>query len=217
MTPTSKSYPKCSVPECDKCIRSSGCRYCETHYYRIRRNGTLELKRKHNETLCLDGYVKDSEAKSLGFYRQHRRVLFEKIGEGSHKCHHCGTWLSWEKNYPEHRDALTVDHLDEDKSNNDPDNLVPCCGACNLKRSQYKAIITFTRRFGIEMDGIVMLPKQWAGKIGISTVTLKTRIKKWGLRKALTEPRKSTGPKPHNLECHAIDHSGKERRAKAHS
>lgn len=46
-----KCWPKpgpytspCSVDGCDKPIRSGKSVYCETHYYRIRRNGTLALR-----------------------------------------------------------------------------------------------------------------------------------------------------------------------------
>jgi len=57
----------------------------------------------------------------------HRVVLFSKIGPGKHKCHWCGKEVSWAR-------GLQVDHLDWDKSNNDPNNLVPSCGHCNIDR-----------------------------------------------------------------------------------
>lgn len=66
----------------------------------------------------------------------HRVVLYEAIGPGSHPCHWCGTTVTWScgKIAPE---FLTVDHLDWDRLNNDPDNLVPSCTPCNtLRRSE---------------------------------------------------------------------------------
>jgi hypothetical protein len=41
---TIKIYTQCTVAGCKRRVRSRICQYCETHYYRIRRNGTLELK-----------------------------------------------------------------------------------------------------------------------------------------------------------------------------
>lgn len=38
----SKEYEKCTAPECERKPRSKQSPYCEMHYYRLRRNGTLE-------------------------------------------------------------------------------------------------------------------------------------------------------------------------------
>lgn len=55
---------------------------------------------------------------------EHRVALYEKLGPGPQECWWCGRAISWEEN-------LDVDHLDYDRSNNDPSNLVPSCRACN--------------------------------------------------------------------------------------
>jgi hypothetical protein len=39
-----EKYEKCIITGCNKRTRSGYSKYCETHYYRIRRNGTTELK-----------------------------------------------------------------------------------------------------------------------------------------------------------------------------
>jgi hypothetical protein len=62
-----------------------------------------------------------------GELKEHRKVLYEKIGPGSHHCYRCGKELSW--------DEIIPDHLDEDRLNNDPENLEPCCRKCNWDRN----------------------------------------------------------------------------------
>ena len=63
-------------------------------------------------------------------------VLWEKIGPGSHPCHWCGHLLVWMHGLS--AESLQVDHLDEDRANNDPTNLVPSCHTCNKLRSRPK-------------------------------------------------------------------------------
>lgn len=58
----------------------------------------------------------------------HRMVLFDEIGYGPHWCHWCQQHIQW-------RDQLEGDHLDHDRLNNDPANLVPSCKGCNRSRS----------------------------------------------------------------------------------
>jgi HNH endonuclease len=58
---------------------------------------------------------------------EHRYVLYERLGDGPQQCWWCGREVRWKKD-------LDVDHLDYDKSNNDPANLVPSCRACNIGR-----------------------------------------------------------------------------------
>lgn len=61
-----------------------------------------------------------------GRIAEHRLVLFSKIGEPPHRCHFCLTELiSWVQ--------LTVAHLDGDKGNNNPSNLVSSCHSCGVQ------------------------------------------------------------------------------------
>lgn len=65
---------------------------------------------------------------------EHRKVLYDTIGAGVHPCHWCGRELHWRTRNKHNPlpDDLVVDHLDGDKRNNDPVNLVPSCQPCNV-------------------------------------------------------------------------------------
>lgn len=68
-----------------------------------------------------------------GEVKEHRKVLYSQIGPGPHACHHCGKNVEWRS--PVRGTDLCVDHLDGDKLNNDPSNLVPSCFKCNWDRN----------------------------------------------------------------------------------
>ena len=75
-------------------------------------------------------------ASPAGKLAEHRRVLYDKIGPGPHECHWgCGRLLEWGG-----RDGICADHLDADRSNNDPENLVPSCVVCNVHRGDSDVI-----------------------------------------------------------------------------
>lgn len=44
---------QCSVPECDKLQRSPGVQYCEMHYARMYRTGSLEVRPVYTNQVCL--------------------------------------------------------------------------------------------------------------------------------------------------------------------
>jgi|JI10StandDraft_1071094.scaffolds.fasta_scaffold258647_3 hypothetical protein len=67
-----------------------------------------------------------------GALKEHRKVLYDKIGPGTHLCHWCGREVEWLSTV--RRTELCVDHLDDDKLNNDERNLVPSCFKCNWDR-----------------------------------------------------------------------------------
>lgn len=127
----------CEVPDCDK--PRDRTRYCGAHRARLTRLGTFDLPERDRYQQP-SGYWNVKRpghplAVDRGWVREHRVVLYDAIGPGEHDCHWCGTTVAWERTYPEHRDGLVVDHIDEDPSNNDPANLVPSCSSCNIQRS----------------------------------------------------------------------------------
>lgn len=133
----------CSVEDCGKPARVRG--WCQTHYMRWRKYGDpgdATPRRSANgagsEHL---GYVRSHAyghplADSQGRVLVHRVTLYDKIGPGEHPCHWCGSFVRWDDRPVEHPDSsLCVDHLDADRANNDPANLVPSCLACNSRRA----------------------------------------------------------------------------------
>lgn len=71
-------------------------------------------------------------ANTQGGALEHRVRLYDVLGPGDQPCHWCGLRLAWLS--LDRRVKLCIDHLDNDKTNNDPTNLVPCCYACNTRR-----------------------------------------------------------------------------------
>ena len=75
-------------------------------------------------------------AQADGKAYKHRVVLYEKIGDGNHDCHWCAKKIGW---FAERDEKIVSDHLDGDKWNNSPENIVASCWSCNLFRG-YEAI-----------------------------------------------------------------------------
>lgn len=117
--------------------------YCVTHYTRFKRHGdpatvnrTGRVARAGHRTMMANGYVSVYNpthpiATKSGNVLEHRIVLYEKIGSGTHPCHHCGRMVTWMAPIP---DRLETDHLDFDRANNHPANVVPSCFGCNSHR-----------------------------------------------------------------------------------
>lgn len=70
----------------------------------------------------------------------HRIILYDKIGPGTHQCRWCGKPLEWETGTKTKGNALLVDHIDGDRMNLAPDNLVPACNSCNTTRTRPQTI-----------------------------------------------------------------------------
>lgn len=122
----------CSVPGCTSPYSGAG--YCATHYSRYWKHGDpggAERMRRADGlgTLRKDGYIKLHKkghplADRAEFVFEHRMVLYEKIGPGTHPCFHCGKLVEWKV-------SLIVDHLNRNRSDNRAENLVASCSKCN--------------------------------------------------------------------------------------
>jgi len=63
---------------------------------------------------------------------EHRAILYERIGPGTHHCHHCRQPVTWRPGGGTGKGVLVVDHLDRDPMNNSDENLAPSCTRCNV-------------------------------------------------------------------------------------
>lgn len=129
----------CSIDTCTEPTKKRG-RYCTTHRARIERHGTAELPVRADRHSNQRGYQLIRRpghplARKDHWAYEHRVVLYDAIGPGTHPCHWCQKPVSWDQRHTHHPDALVVDHVDEDVRNNDRTNLVPACGPCNVRRS----------------------------------------------------------------------------------
>lgn len=109
-------------------------RYCRRHYAAMRRRGTTEETTRPRARISPSGYVKlrlpnHPIADANGDAYEHRVVLYSILGPGQHQCEHCRELVSWEER------TLEVDHLDFNRQNNTPANLIPSCHGCNVRRS----------------------------------------------------------------------------------
>lgn len=122
---------RCEVDGCPNFRTTRRAKYCETHWYRLRRTGTTDdrvLKLLYNTS---NGYMRRRApdhplANSGGTVLEHRYVYFNAHGEGPFECHWCGTEVTWA--------TVHIDHLDDNKKHNAEDNLVASCELCNTRR-----------------------------------------------------------------------------------
>jgi hypothetical protein len=131
---------ECAIEGCTAPVEAKG--WCTKHYQRWKAHGdplALARREKGSGSVTSQGYLiltrpQHPLTNARGLFA-HREVLYVKIGPGDHACHWCGKPVSWDLIFPESANALVVDHVDHDKQNNEPANLVPSCGECNIKRA----------------------------------------------------------------------------------
>lgn len=131
--------PPCTVEGCEQSLYCRG--LCTMHYLRLRQTGDVGGAERlrgpiGSGSVTREGYhVTRNPAHPLataqGKVATHRAVLFDTIGPGPHPCHWCNVSLTW---HGSARGRINADHLDHDRLNNDPSNLVPSCLDCNTKR-----------------------------------------------------------------------------------
>lgn len=132
---------KCVVDECQNKPRSKSAELCPKHYHRMYRHGSLE----RNGRLEANPYKQQRSyrrvyrpghplAGKYGAAYEHRIVLYEAIGPGTHPCHWCKRPVTWATTRTV--DSLAVDHLNGVEHDNRLENLVPSCNGCNTGRAQ---------------------------------------------------------------------------------
>lgn len=136
--------PLCGVHKCRTVCRSRNAGYCEMHYGRVRRNGNLEARVVVDSRLTPAGYTLLNKpghplSHRSGWCAEHRAVAYDKHGGICPPCGWCGKALAWS--------SSVVDHLNESKSDNRPDNLLVSCNNCNRARG---AMLPFLRGLSAE-------------------------------------------------------------------
>lgn len=137
-----KPQKNCEVDGCSNRARTKSSALCAKHYHREYRHGNIDANFHGLKTAPEGRYRTQYDprhplASANGIVYVHRSVLHSLIGPGPHECHWCGVQVNWSLTVGA-SDYLQVDHLDENKENNNPGNLVPSCNRCNTTRSTQK-------------------------------------------------------------------------------
>jgi len=140
--------PLCKVAGCKLEVRSRNAGLCEKHYGRVRRGVPINEDRPVvGRYITPAGYVRvllhnHPLADSRGQIFEHRLVAYDKHAGLCPPCYWCGAPLAWS--------SATADHLNEDKADNRPENIVVACNDCNRARG---AFVPFLRRMRSEAVG----------------------------------------------------------------
>jgi len=119
---------------------------------------------------------------------QHRVVFYDYHGEGPFSCKWCGVCVAW--------DSMHVDHIDDDKQNNEIRNLAASCPTCNQHRGGWKTTDRHRKATGIRIGDETRTINEWAAIASISRSAIRARISKgWAVDRAVFEPRGKSGPK----------------------
>jgi hypothetical protein len=125
----------CSVPGCEIASRSRSAELCEMHYARLRRTGSVEGVGRHDETsrrVLTNGYISVLRighplTGANGWMTEHRQVAYDDRNGVLTSCEWCRVPLSdWAE--------VQIDHIDGDRANNAPSNLLVSCASCNTGR-----------------------------------------------------------------------------------
>lgn len=155
--------PFCKINGCrGKSTRKGG--VCENHYGKMRRTGSYDglvrsSKASHGNYIRMVGNGANkhpmASQKSKMLY-EHRMVAYDSRNGVCEECFWCGKELTWE--------SCVIDHLNEHKHDNRPENLLISCTNCNRARGAmlgfiarmktdslpifYEAISEYRKEFG---------------------------------------------------------------------
>lgn len=151
------------------------------HYFRFMRNGTYEkvmaqaIPRRQDPAGYWRVHAPNHPlADSTGYVWEHRKVVYDRIGDVLPPCELCGKPLTWK--------TAHIDHIDEVKWNNDPSNLRPLCCGCNVWRGTRIPQHLHRDHHAITYDGETKTPNEWARdpRVKVSNGTI-VRRKKAGM------------------------------------
>lgn len=185
----------CCVDGCGLEASRVGAQMCELHYMRVRRHGDTDRRSTliQGSLLHTQGYLLLYEPdhplrrRSPRVYAQ-RVVYHHEHGDGPFNCHWCGCKVTW--------DDMHVDHVDDNKQNNEPANLVASCPPCNQKRGKWKVVRSHRERTGLTVNGKTRTLNEWSAEVGLARSAIQDRLRKgWTPEEAVLTPRGPSGPK----------------------
>lgn len=176
----------CKVDDCGRIATYKSQQVCQKHYFRFMRNGHYGLKdhrkegtpraRKYRYTEKTRGYCSVYEpghplSSADGMVREHRFVYYENVDKNPTSCEICKRAIHWKN--------LHIDHMDNNPSNNSPENLRALCRGCNVYRDRP---LTSGCKYIFTINGVSMSAHAWASRedVFVAGVTIVRRRLKYG-------------------------------------
>lgn len=124
----------CGAPVKERPPSARAARFCSLSCYHASMRGVNRVPVVAGERLRMaKGHP---IAPASGRIAEARLVLYDKIGPGKHACNWCGTSIEWMPGAGPVPGAIMADHLDWDRTNNAPENVVAACHNCNAHRTR---------------------------------------------------------------------------------
>lgn len=168
----------CKVEGCHRDARYKSARLCQKHYFRMRRYGTTDTTRvghRKDRIVTPNGYVRVSDdthpLAADGYVFEHRKVAYDARQGVAESCELCGKAVTWR--------TCHVDHIDEDRQNNNESNLRVCCNACNTQRNPKSPRYEHRGCMAVSYNGETKTPTEWERdpRVKVTRATIRRRKK----------------------------------------